>query len=47
MGLREQREDTAGLYNGEAQGDGSSPGTLTKNSSVVLHLLLEMETELW
>ena len=40
-------EDTPGLYNGEAQGDGSSPAMLTKNSSVVSCLLLEMEMELW
>lgn len=43
----ENRKDTAGLYDGEAQGHGSSPATLTKISSVVLHLLLEMDTELW
>lgn len=44
MGLGEQREDSPGLYGGEAQGDGSSPAM---KNAVVSCLLLEMEMELW
>lgn len=43
----ESREDTIGGYDGEAQGDGSSPGMLRKDSSAVSHLLLEVDMELW
>lgn len=43
----EWREDTTGLYNEDAQVDGSSPGMLNKISSVLSCLLQGMEMELW
>lgn len=43
----EWKEDTTGLYNEDAQVDGSSPGMLNKISSVLSCLLQGMEMELW